>query len=407
MAFNTSDNKRVLYATQAVALGDMGATGVKDSWGNGDSSTYSASGMMIIMHGIQSIGVNTNFSLDFVKELGQLSTYEAVEEVPDIEVSIERFLDGYTMAYHAATVTAADPTLTGRQNARADLRMVIGLDTDSAVTSGDTLAAELYCSGMYWSSYSIQMPTDGTMSESLKLVGNNKRWLGNGSSQLLLGSASGVVNSAFGTIFGNDSPNSPDSGVMRRNNFLTGSGVVSRGGNKFITLLPDLIQGISNNGSSALDGGSVDGSGSLSRCGTVNTTNCHVQSLSFSVDAGRKSINHLGTLAPYYRYVDFPVTVSTEIEVIATAGDNVDALEDIPSSGNLRNHSIMVCLSDSTVVQLGNKNKLTSVTYGGGDATGGNAVIKYSMQNQNDFAVLHSGDPCALESTAYFKNWFT
>jgi hypothetical protein len=402
MAFNTTSNKRVLYSTQAVALGDIGATGVKDSWGNGDSSTYSATGMMIIMHGIQSIGVNTNFSLDFVKELGQLSTYEAVEEVPDIEVSIERFLDGYTLAYHAATVTAADPTLTGRQNARADLRMVIGLDTDSAVTSGDDLAAELYCSGLYWSSYSVNMPTEGTMSESLKLVGNNKKWLGSGASQLLLGTA-GSVNSAFGSIFGNDSPNSPDSGVMRRNNFLAGSTTVSRGGNNFVTVLPNLIQGISNNGSSQ----NVNGSGSLVNCGTVDLTNCHVQSLSFSVDAGRESINHLGTLAPYYRYVNFPVNVSTEIEVIATAGDNVDALEDIPSSGNLRNHSIMVCLSDSTIVQMGNKNKLTSVTYGGGDATGGNAVIKYSMQNQNDFVVLHSGDPCALEASAYFKNWFT
>ena len=402
MAFNTSSNKRVLYATQAVALGDMGATGVKDSWGNLDASTFSATGMMLIMHGIQSIGVNTNFSLDFVKELGQLSTYEAVEEVPEIEVSIERFLDGYTMAYHAATVTAIDPTLTGRQNARADLRMVIGLDTDSAVTSNDDLAAELYCSGMYWGSYSIQMPTDGTMSESLKLVGNNKKWLGSGASQLLLGAADSV-NSAFGSIFGNDSPNSPDSGVMRRNNFLTGSGMVVRGGNNFVTLLPDLIQGISNNGSSL----SVNGASSLSRCGTIDVTNCHVQSLSFSVDAGRESISHLGTLAPYYRYVNFPVTVSTEIEVIATAGDNVDAVEDVPSSGNLRNHSIMVCLSDSTVVQMGNKNKLTSVTYGGGDAGGGNASIKYSLQNQNDFVVLHSGDPCGLESSGYFKNWFT
>jgi len=66
----------------------------------------------------------------------------------------------------------------------------------------------------------------------------------------------------------------------------------------------------------------------------------------------------------------------------------------------------MVCLDDSTVIHVGNKNKLTSVTYGGGDAGGGNASIKYSFQNQNDFVVLHSGDPIGLTGVAYFKNWF-
>ena len=129
--------------------------------------------------------------------------------------------------------------------------------------------------------------------------------------------------------------------------------------------------------------------------------------MSFSVDAGREAINALGTLAPYYRYVSFPVEVSTEIEVIATGGDNVDAVEDIPAGGNLRNHTIQVVLSDSTVVQVGNKNKLKSVTYGGGDAGGGNATIKYSLSNNNDFVILHSGDPMALESSNYFKYWFT
>lgn len=400
MAFVTNTNKRIIYATQGVALGDMGATSVVDSWGASDGGTFDGSGKMIVMHGIQSIGVTTNFSLDPIRELGQLSIYENVEEVPDVEATIERVLDGYTLAYHAATVTASDPTLTGRQNARADLRMVVGLDTDSAVSSGDSLAAELYCSGMYWSSYSITLPTDGNMVENLSLVGNNKKWLGSGASQLLLGSG-GVVHSAFS--FGNDSPDSPDSGVMRRNNFLTGTTTKSLGGNTFLTVLPDFIQGISNNGSSQ----AVTGSGSLVNCGTVNTDNVHIQSISFSVDVGRQSINQLGTLAPYYRYIEFPVEVTTQIEVIAVAGDNVDAIEDIPSGGNLKNHSIQTVLSDSTVVQVGNKNKLTSVSYGGGDAGGGNATITYSLSNNNDFVVLHSGDPINLETTSYFKYWFT
>lgn len=403
MAFNTSSNKRVFYATQGVAIGDMGATGVKDAWGASDGpATFNGSGNMIIMHGLQSVGVNTNFNLEAVQELGQLSIYENVEDVPEIEATLERVLDGYTMAYHAATITAIDPTLSGRANARADLRMVIGLDTDAAVTSGDSLASELYCSGMYWSSVSINLPTDGNFTESLTLVGNNKKWISsNGTAGILLG-AGGVVNSVF--AFGDDSPDSPDSGVLRRNNFVTGSGVVIRGGNGFVTVVPSFITGVSNNGSSIT---SANGYASFKNCGTINTDNVHIQSISFSVDAGREAINQLGTYAPYYRYVNFPVQVSTEIKVIAVGGDNIDAIENVPSGGNLSNHTTQVCLDDSTVIQVGNKNKLTSISYGGGDAGGGNAEITYSMQNNNDFVVLHSGDPMGLESSSYFKYWFT
>lgn len=403
MAFNPNANKRVFYATQGVAIGDMGATSVKDAWGHGDGGTdFIGSGNMIIMHGLQSVGVNTNFSLEAVQELGQLSIYENVEEVPDIEATFERLLDGYTMAYHAATIRSANPTLSGRADARADLRMIIGLDTDSAVSSGDPLAAELYCSGMYWSSVSINLPTDGNFTESLTLVGNNKKWITNESGVGILLGASGLVNSVF--AFGDDSPQSPDGGVLRRNNFLTGSDTVARGSANFVTVVPDFITGVSNNGSGIAG---AAGASSFKKCGTVNTADVHIQSISFSVDAGREAINQLGTYAPYYRYVNFPVNVTTEIQVIAVGGDNINAVEDVPSGGNLSNHTIQVCLDDSTVIQVGNKNKLTSVSYGGGDAGGGNASITYSMQNNNDFVVLHSGDPMTYASADYWKYWFT
>ena len=401
MAFNPNANKRVFYATQGVAIGDMGATSVKDAWGNGDAATFVGSGNMIIMHGLQSIGVNTNFSLEAVQELGQLSIYENVEEVPDIEATFERLLDGYTMAYHAATIRSQNPTLSGRADARADLRMVVGLETNAAVASGQSLAAELYCSGMYWSSVSINLPTDGNFTESLTLVGNNKKWITADTGVGILLGASGLVNGAF--AFGNDSPQSPDGGVLRRNNFLPGSGTVVRGSGNFVTVVPDFITGVSNNGSLI----AATGASSFKNCGTINTADVHIQSISFSVDAGREAINQLGTYAPYYRYVNFPVNVTTEIQVIAVGGDNIDAVENVPTGGNLSNHTIQVCLDDSTVIQVGNKNKLTSVSYGGGDAGGGNAAITYSMQNNNDFVVLHSGDPMTYVSGEYWKYWFT
>ena len=403
MPFNTTANKRVFYATQGVAVGDMGATGVIDSWGTSDgASTITGSGKMIIMHGLQSIGITTNFNLEQIFDLGQLSLYENVETIPDIEVSLEKVMDGYTLLYHAATPTASDPTLTGRSNARTDVRMAIGLDTDAAVSSGDSLAAELYCSGMYTSSAAYSMSAEGNFTETVSLVGNNKKWINSsGNAQLLLG-VNGNANSLFN--FGSDSPDSPDSGVMRTNNFLTGSTLRTLGGSTFVTVLPSIIQGITNNGS-ALGQSSA---ASYKNCGSVDVTNVHVQSISFSVSLGRESIPQLGTIAPYYRYATFPVEVTSDIEVIATGGDNVDAVEDIPSGGNLLNHTIQTVLQDSTVVQVGNKNKLTSVSYGGGDAGGGNATITYSFSNFNDFVILHSGDPISLSKagTAYFKYWF-
>jgi hypothetical protein len=42
---------------------------------------------------------------------------------------------------------------------------------------------------------------------------------------------------------------------------------------------------------------------------------------------------------------------------------------------------------------MGPNNRLSSVSYGGGDAAGGNATISYSYTNFNELTVVHSGDP--------------
>ena len=84
----------------------------------------------------------------------------------------------------------------------------------------------------------------------------------------------------------------------------------------------------------------------------------------------------------------------------------------VAASGNVKNlsdHSMQFVLDDSTVLSLGNKNKVTSITYGGGDTGGGNATIGFSFINSNDFVALHSGDPIYQVSptgAAYWKNWF-
>lgn len=397
MAYPTNTNKRVFYATQAVAVGDQGATGVVDSWQPGDS-TFDGAGKIMIAHGLQSIGVTTNFNLEQIFELGQLSLYENYEEVPEIEVTFEKVLDGYSLMYHLGTVDATSPTLTGRGNARADVRMAVGFDTKDYMAAGvgQTGVAELYCSGMYVSSVSYTLGTDGNFTESTTFVGNDKQWLtGSDTGGLLTAAADGALNAALSTgVFGNDAPVGVGSSVLRRQNLVIGSTGKTYGSTSFKTEVPNILEGGST-GSLTNSKYIVEGSGP------------YIQSISISCDLGRENIQQLGKKAPYYRYVAFPVDVTCDIEVTATAGDNVDAAEEGGATGkNLSNHSIQVVLDDSTVFQLGKKNKLTSVTYGGGDAGGGNATITYSFTNSNDFVVLHSGDPCAVEAGDYWKNHF-
>ena len=405
MAYPSNTNNRVFYATQGVAVGDIGATSVVDS--PAVATTIDGDGKVMIAHGLQSIGITTNFSLDQIFELGQLSLYENFEEVPEIEVTFEKILDGYSLIYHLGTVDATSPTLTGRSNARADVRMVVGYDTENNIQAGGSNSgvAELYCSGMYISSVSYNLATEGAFTESTTFVGNDKQWLTGSDTGGLLTDSDGVIDSAFSTaVFGNDAPIGANNSTLRRQNIVVGSDGIDLGSGStaFRTVVPSFIEGAT---AGAVGVSGVGGTGLNTSCSYI-TENAgpYLQSASISVDLGRESINQLGKKSPYYRYVSFPIDVTCDIEVTAVGGDNIDAAEE---AVNLSDHSIQFVLDDSTVIQLGNKNKIASVSYGGGDAGGGNATITYSMSNSNDLAVMHSGDPMNdLATVDYFKDWF-
>ena len=90
----------------------------------------------------------------------------------------------------------------------------------------------------------------------------------------------------------------------------------------------------------------------------------HIQNISVSADFGRENILELGRFGPYYKYATFPFEVTSEFEVIATEGDLVNVSG---SSENLTARSIVIKDTAGTVLDLGSKNKLTSVSYSGGD----------------------------------------
>mgnify|MGYP001558844038 CR=1 FL=1 len=331
-------NKRTYYAVTSISVAECG------------TNTFTA------VHGAQSLGINTTFNLEQVFELGQLALYSNLENIPDVEVSLEKVLDGYPLIYHLATTGAVSASLSGRQNRRATVGLSVYGDTQNSASG--TPLSQATMSGMYVSNLSYTFPTQGNCTESVTLVGNNKVW----------------NNSFTGPTFNNNDAPLFASGVQRRQDVMMGSGW---------TKLPSDIPGIN----ATTNYNYLSGTDYLA----------HVQSIRTSVNLGREALYELGRRGPYHRYASFPTEVKTEIEVMALDnGDNVTALEDAYS--NVSNQPIVIKTRDGGVWDLGTVNKLAAVTYGGANAGrgGGNATCTYSYSNFNDMSVTHPEDPSGL-----------
>lgn len=354
-------NKRIYYAIQQVTLGP--------------------SASQTPVHGLQTVGVTTNFNLEQVFEMGQLAIYQNIEGIPQIEVTLNKVLDGYPLLYVLATETGSDiasgltatsPDLPGRQNARTDLRLSIYPDSGVSADGNPVNGGVVKCQGMYVSSVSYTFPVDGNFTEDVTLVGNDKIWANTGST---------------GQFEDNDDVPAAASGVNRRQHL-----------NMTNSRFPTEIPGISSVGVNA-------------DAGAGNGFSTHFQNITVSVDLGREAIQELGSFAPYHRYVTFPVSVTSEFAVLATTGDGINATEKgyytastiggtptiaTGSEGaciprfNLRDQKIYLETCEGTKIYLGTKNKLTSVNYTGGDTGGGNVTVTYSYQTFNDFVVAHS-----------------
>jgi len=401
-------NDRVFYATQAVAIAPRGTNAV-------DYTSVHAA------HGVQSIGITTNFNLEQVFELGQLEIYENVEGIPDVEVTMEKVVDGYPLLYHMATTgvgaeaIASDATgvFLPRSKKRCDVRLGI-YEEDKGNNVGETApsgqfavsdekqSTEVYLSGMFLNSVSYSVPVDGPVTESVTLVGNNKQWLHSS----LATASDGIL--PFSEMALLDSGNQPlaafdglDEPLARTSANVGGtvlaSGGVQRREDVLLNLskLPQSIRGVvGTNRGNAVDG---------------ETPRVHIQSFSCSTDLGREDVLELGRKNPYARTANFPVEVTCDIEAITVEGDFVNALEDGDASLNLTKNSgentpdesIKLVLRGGQVFDLGTRNRLSSVSYGGGDAGGGNASCTYSYTNFNVFEIRHHDN--LLQSANTYK----
>jgi hypothetical protein len=335
-------NKRIYYATQSVQLKPRLASG--DSWNNDQS--------YVTPRGLQSVGMTTNFNLTQLFELGQQELYDNVEGVPEIQVTLQKTLDGtiplYLICMGGTLANGVNKNIGELANNRVDFKLGVYDDTDLAAVGSSTYGVE--CSGMYLSSIGYTLPLDGFATEDVTLVGNSKKWSNNTSNN--------------GT-WSESAPQTAKSAVRRLNVNIAGS-----------TLPGDIPAG------------------------------SHYQSINVRANLGREAINELGQLAPYCRYVKFPLEVTSEFAISATEGDKKDA-DDYLTSGwgtcssnkNLSDRTILIKIcgtggtsdSNNMEINLGTKNKLTSVNYTGGDTGGGNATVTYSYQTFNFLKVNVAG----------------
>ena len=329
-------NQRIFYACQAVAITARGAAAVVAT---------------DVVHGLQTVGMSSTFTLDQVFEMGQVAIYENIEEVADIEVTLEKVIDGYKLIYDLATQGSCKTSLVASSKVRTDVYLAVYDDgTDNATGLPRTVCMN---SGMYVSSVSYSYSIDGSATESVTMVGNDRFW------NTTHGAIGTAPTAAWGTLATGFDSDTPKSGVVRRVDV-----------DILNSTLPEEVTLQKGNDAVNLSAGA------------------HIQSVSVSTDFGQENIQELGRFGPYHRYATFPIEVTAEFEVIATSGDLISVSGSHP---NLQNRSITIKDTAGTILNLGTKNKLSSVSYSGADTGGGNATVSYSYSNFNVLTV-NGGD---------------
>lgn len=386
-------NKRIFYATQSINLQPV-STGNFDPVDYRNPSHYVKYNKWIQPLGLQSAGISTTFNTEPVSQLGTLSIYSQVETSPQVEVTVSKLVDGTAPLYSLCTawtdgtdLESANKDITEIATNMVNMRFAVAKDTDSKATG--TLSNHTLCSGMYLNSVSFTFPVDGNATEEVTLVGSRKIWGGSVSvpADLPLGNTASIV-------------------ARRQHVHITGASAVS-------TILNSISRD-SGGKLTAYPASTVLPTGMLTpykRVVNGKNDTPKVQNITVSANLNKENINELGFFGPYYKYTTFPVEVTSEFELVSVSGDYINAndFEAFDNEGNSMDNAgcdtvysntpdeeivIKVCgptENDSLYIDLGKRNKLTSVNYTGGDTGGGNATVTYSYQTFNKFNVIPVG----------------
>lgn len=347
--------QRIIYATQAIGIGSGGLP-VSGSNIPTSSATFSW------LHGVQTVGLNTSFNAEQLFELGQLQVYQFVDELPNVEVTIERVIDGWKLAYLQAVGQAGTGNVLTAGKSKTDVVFMIYPDTSTAVNNNvetpNSGLSLIHCPNMYVTNVSYTLSTDGNFTESLTLGGFDRKWY----------KPEALPATPFQTIDAVNPDHPYGSGgakqVAKRNNFVFASSIIP-------TSVAQRIRGASGN----------------------------LQSITISADFGRENNLELGRFDPYTRFLTIPLESTCEFKVHSLSGNWVDASGSSPRSADDPRFSeqikVAICtdpnrISGWAIFDLGSGCRLTSVNYGGADAGGGNASDTYSYSSFNYFRVTDS-----------------
>lgn len=289
------------------------------------------------VQGAQSVSVNTNFNLEQIFQLGRLSIYDNIQLDPQVEITISKALDG-----HASIWTLATGGGTLVANANDQSTILLGVGDDTAQSLANTNGRTVQMTGCFVSSLNYTIPVEGVFTEEITFIGTHKE-------------LNGTVTAPTSEPDADGNPGPPaDKMVLRRQNYSTTS------------TLPTAIQ-----------------SKKLSQ-------------ITISADLGREALYELGQFAPYHRFVNFPLEVTCAFDVIGQTVDEIyaDTAQaancSSPPIGAEEEICIRLCEHGGGIIysfNLGDKCRLQSVSYSGGDTGGGNVTITYTYVTYNDLSI--------------------
>lgn len=362
---------RIYYATQQIAISPN------------DTVDYEP------VKGGQTLSLSQDFPSQEIFQLGKLAIYAQLEDLPNMDVSLTKVLDGCPLAYLLATRRADYPTLISRTQHQCKVALSI-FDVDAEGANGTPLCtAEL--TGCDVNNLSYTFTNQGAFEESVGFISNDII-VSNDDTILNPDAITRRDNISVTGLFTGDVLD-PCSIINQRQHFIWaydgGAGLDSAGfmDDPDASILPRDIEGITD-------------SGTNEPSGDIYTVD--VESISVSATLSRESLTSLGTLAPSLRYLSVPIEVTTEIQfraknrpfISATAIGILNTGEDQCSEGgyNLSDQSIRIAVCDGTRIYLGEHNRVQSNNVSGGDTSGGNVVVSRTYRTFNDFTVMHEND---------------
>lgn len=316
--------------------------------------------------GVQEINLTTSFDLQNLFELGQIDIYDQIEGVPTIELEISKIFDGtpsiysMTMCGSSGISGVNDRGLPEVSNNQVDFQLGVWSDQISS-TTGEA-SSWTYCSGMYVKSIEYNFSIDSVFTEKISLIGYTKLW----------------------------NQNSPmeDKNINFSDPYWRDLGTQALAPPHRTTFSLEYPQTILPTGSGGIN---------------IPPSNIHLQNINVQADFTRTKLLELGRFSPYHSIIEFPVEITTQISTIGTIGDYADAIESYEQcqvSKQLAELPIKLCICNngcvigepgSFIIDLGSKNKLSSVNHGGGGTGDDNVIITYEFKTFNNFKIIQSG----------------